>query len=132
MSLEIEKNTVMTSKIVPLVYRVPESIDEDAGPEFPIGTVLGVRLCKEEGTTRETRVTNLYYVLGVFEDEEHIDVLEEDENLFDSRINDQVFRRIENFSDISDFEPTKIGAFIGGAIQIPTRVIDKYDKLLGI
>jgi len=133
MSLDLEKNTTMTSKIVPLTYRKPINPDDFGGPNYPSGTVIGIRLLKEEGTTLETIRTNLYYVLGVFEeDDDQIEILEEDENLFNSRITDQTLKRIDGFSDVSDFEPSKRPIFINGAIQIPTRIIDKYDNLLGI
>jgi len=135
MSLSIEENTVMKSKIVSLSYYVPEENSEDtAGVEYPNGTVLAVRLCNSTGTTRDERVTTLYYVLGDFTiTEDDVVVQEEDETYFNNQIIAEVLIKIPNFNDLSDYESTSDEIyFIDGVINVLPAIISKYDNLLGL
>ena len=119
--LDLEKNTIMKSKIVHLIPEI-----EDDGCiiiNLPEGTILWVRICDDNYDD-----CSLYYILGNINiSDTDINISSEDEIYFDYKIKSEVLNKISNFTNISEYENnTENNINIFGVISVTIEIILKY------
>lgn len=127
--LELERATVMTSKIMDLSFIIDE---EGARIDAPAGSVFIIRLIKDSFMVPAEGRTTLYYILGHnIENEKGVQVQAEDEAYFNDALSKNVLARLGAFEDVSDFETTDSHKFIiEGVIPVSLEIVSKYDNLL--
>jgi len=146
--IDIEIGTGFSTVIKELEWKIPTEAEyaagEGYGPEFPEGTVIATRFVRDNDDPIEDRRTNLWLLLGYFDDSLDIKIKTKDKDSINLKIADKFTKKIftksmqeqHGFYDTASLEQFMIanncGACIRADILIDDDILDEYDTYLEV
>lgn len=145
--LDIEVGTGFSTIIREVAWNMPTEAEvangEGFGPEFPDGTYMAIRMIRDNNKTIEERRTDLWILLGYFDDITEVKVKTKDKTIIDSKIYSKFlsnvftsgFLQTHGFSTISGLETyanNNKHVMIRTEIEVEDDMIDEYDTYLEV